>query len=341
MVQHIDDVVPPYEYSYIYALPMTMINIELGTEKKTIEKGPYAEYAEKYLDIQDAYSEDKEQWQLNTARITTYKEIDPLQYYLIQCENKCLINKQLSDYADKGLIFMEDNNSQAAPAKNNNHSTPNNDQRPAVPKYPVSGNLIEVTDTLYKTLFQDSAFVKVPVFRNRTIPKNQEQKAKETSELLIKLKQRELQLITGEDDHFPEEKTLKYSIREIRKIQKDMERLFTGMVHKNKYIKNYMFAPGNKSKDTTILCYFHKNHGFIAAEQGVGKPVFCIIERKNKTSTLEKLNGNTENNKKLNKIYYRIPDLANIKILFDGQVIAEQMVHIDQFGAIVNSELKE
>ncbi len=340
IVQHIDDIDITPEYNYVYALPMTILNIELKATRINIEKGEYAEHAKKYLDLKNVYHSDKQLWKLKAASINQYREADPKQYYLVkQAKDQYQARNQLIDLASEGLIFQVNQvspgaNPKAAAAQKNKNKQINNEN------IPVSGNLAEVTDTLYKTLYQDSAFVRVPFYHNRVLPKNEEQKAKETAALLLKLKQREIQLITGEDDFYPPEKSLRYGIEEIRKMQQQLLRLFKGTKTEKQVLSNYPCIPDSCANDTIIICRFNQQEGFISKSKKDGDPVYCSIISSDKTKPLKKLQ-NREKGKNIpeNTIFYRIPDVATVRIFFKDKTVASQKVLIDQFGTVIGRKL--
>ena len=63
------------EYGLIYSLPQTHLDIEVVATKTTRKAGPYYQYAEKYLGIPGAITQDSEEWSLS---INTEPVIDSI-----------------------------------------------------------------------------------------------------------------------------------------------------------------------------------------------------------------------------------------------------------------------
>ena len=72
------------EYGLIYSLPQTHLDIEVVATKTTRKAGPYYQYAEKYLGIPGAITQDSEEWVLSSVKVTPYGVPDPEEQYLMQ-----------------------------------------------------------------------------------------------------------------------------------------------------------------------------------------------------------------------------------------------------------------
>ena len=72
------------EYGLIYSLPQTHLDIEVVATKTTRKAGPYYQYAEKYLGIPGAITQDSEEWALSSVKVTPYGVPDPEEQYLMQ-----------------------------------------------------------------------------------------------------------------------------------------------------------------------------------------------------------------------------------------------------------------
>ena len=73
-----------YKRQLIYSLPQTHLDIEVVATKTTRKAGPYYQYAEKYLGIPGAITQDSEEWALSSVKVTPYGVPDPEEQYLMQ-----------------------------------------------------------------------------------------------------------------------------------------------------------------------------------------------------------------------------------------------------------------
>ena len=72
--------------SIIYSLPQTTFHIEVLAKKTVYKQGPYYRYAEKYLGIKEKFPESSVKWTINDINISSYEEIDPDHYYVIESD---------------------------------------------------------------------------------------------------------------------------------------------------------------------------------------------------------------------------------------------------------------
>ena len=56
------------EYGLVFSLPQTHLDLEVVATKTTRKAGPYYQYAEKYLGIPGAITQDAEAWSLTSVK---------------------------------------------------------------------------------------------------------------------------------------------------------------------------------------------------------------------------------------------------------------------------------
>ncbi|MCK4701338.1 MAG: DUF4831 family protein, partial [Bacteroidales bacterium] len=72
--------------SIIYSLPQTTFHIEVTAKKTVYKQGPYFRYAEKYMGITEKFPGNSVKWTINDINISSYEEIDPDHYYVIESD---------------------------------------------------------------------------------------------------------------------------------------------------------------------------------------------------------------------------------------------------------------
>ena len=70
---------------YVYALPQTVLKVEVTLREVRSVPGPYWEYAEKYLGLKEVVKAKSSRWNIWDVAIGQHQELDPLKG---QC-NKC------------------------------------------------------------------------------------------------------------------------------------------------------------------------------------------------------------------------------------------------------------
>ena len=75
-------------YSTLYALPKTVIRVNLKVVKTSYKRGPYYQYANSFLGIEDVIEEDKEGWRITDIKFETYAIADTNHIYLIESNDE-------------------------------------------------------------------------------------------------------------------------------------------------------------------------------------------------------------------------------------------------------------
>lgn len=318
-----------YAMGIPYSLPLTLVHIHIGIQKELFHTGLFAPYANKYLGIKSVIHNDSVTYQLADIRITSHLTLDTTEQYLARSEKGYdeRLNRLLAP-SEEGITYrkyLKQLNPTYVSTGNKNknllfHSTE---------RICLTGNIKTTTDTLYKTIYKDSVFVQVPVYRENTKTKSLEERAEETAEFLINLKKAQLTLLADWETIDPpaSQEVLAYAIRELRVVETDYLKQFTGGKHQQTLQQNYSIIPSSPN-DTSILFHFSPDRGI----HPHGDPVVCVIDKTNHTQSLTAYGQQLANQKKADYLHERIPGTARIRILYRGQIIAETQLSLFQFG---------
>ena len=91
------------ESGIIYALPRTNLRFAIEASRTDVILGPYYEYAEKYLGIENAPKEETRIWQISNIVVNSYNDIDPEQFYLVEPSGK--MNFDINKFIQSGNIM--------------------------------------------------------------------------------------------------------------------------------------------------------------------------------------------------------------------------------------------
>src|ERR1035441_10754058 len=72
------------KYGFYYALPQTLLKVDVTVRKTFLNKGPYSDYAEKYLGITNIIKNDEVQYDIMDVKISSFPQRDPDQNYLVR-----------------------------------------------------------------------------------------------------------------------------------------------------------------------------------------------------------------------------------------------------------------
>lgn len=311
----------PGQTGIFYSLPLTTFVIRIEAEQTLFIPGPYAAFAEKYLGIQDAKTQPVEKWQFTGVQIETITEPDPSAWYFLHWNAKHKLPPVYDHLVRQGMILD--------PVNKTSFSFPGISPeetdialKPVFPDVSYTDYFAEKTDTLYKTVFQDSVFVNIPVFRKHMQQKNLEEKASEAAHLIHKLRKRRFKMAAADYNIIPQGEAMKAAIEELNRTEELYLSLFVGKTISRKYSKTFLYTPTADQPLEAILARFSPASGWSEEKTVDALPLRIVIMPQERNFPKPPLD--TDKKKEANVIYYRLPIPAEVD-LFLGP---EQIVHI-------------
>jgi len=96
-----ENTTPPTNDGVFYSLPRTVVRIDVSIDRVEHYKGPYAEFALKFLGLKNVIQSNSIEYRISDIVITTYPEPDPDQYYFVEFGEK-------GNKAESGLLALSD-----------------------------------------------------------------------------------------------------------------------------------------------------------------------------------------------------------------------------------------
>lgn len=321
----------------VYALPQTNLKFTVLASKEDIIPGPYYEYAEKYMGIENVPKEKESYWVIGDIKIETYNDIDPNQYYLL--EPKGNMNVNIKTLIKNGNILPV-NKTLESNYVTDFYGMKNSERELVFTDLSISKFVGEEQITYYKRVQRDSLFAKVPVSKNQAVYKSFEEKAEEAANFIFMIREKRVDLLTGNADFYPEGKALDVAINELNRLENDYLELFIGKRFESNFSASFDFVPSEKELvQPYILFRFNEDKGILQANDLRGRPIIIELEKKDQTKNVLDLISNQINKDKTtyqNKLYYRIPDLAQVKVYDGNTMLAKRKVNIEQYGIVVS-----
>lgn len=328
-----------FNEQYTYALPQTILKIEVVYQEGISIPGPYWEYAEKYLGISEVIKQKSSQWQIEDVIITQHSELDPQHFYSINVLEGELDHGILDQYIKEGILVTGTEMVQVELKGGGLHST----QHQKYLRYAdlgVNTNFQEKTETMYKTLVTDTSFVKVPVQRTVVEQKSVAMKAKEAAEFLLEIRTRRFEMLTGEYEVYPDGEAMEAAINKLDQLETSYLSLFTGKTASVLQSRAYFVVPNTGNTPSSYpLDMFSKQLGFIPAELMEGMPIEVLMEPMKKTMNPGSYFSGISTNGPYNKLLYRIPDVVDLKVVLAGEVLSHQRLSVFQSGDVVTTPI--
>jgi len=317
--------------SIIYSLPKTGFHVEVEITKTTVVPGPFYDYAKEFLGIEDVPREDTSYFSLTSVNLQSFEEPDTGQYYVISSCKTEFLTENLLTLTGQGLMLMHPPYMDKQEFRDSYWA--GEKWRPYYTNLSVKRNVFEKIDTFYKTILQDTSFVRVPLIKKQLTQKSKVKKAEEAANFIIKLRKRRFKLIAGMYEKYPEGASLEVSVRELDELEEEYLSLFIGKSYNRQEKYHFYIYPLENGQNTLFLGCLGQD-GFNTIPVEGGKPLQVKFDNLQVTTPLEKKFARKKGRVK-NTLYYRVPGEANLTITLGEKVIFFNRVKISQAGTVV------
>ena len=322
-----------------YSLPKTVITVEVTLSKTYKVKGPYTAYAEKYLGLSNVITENSTTYDLAGIKLNSYSIPDPDQYYFVEVPRRChKKNNVLLQLSESGIISnVNDYGEARANMKYDSvaHISSEELVEPTAQSF-INSNLAESFDTLIEKVILDTITIEKKVLKKIFVEKTIEQKAKEAADFIMQAKEGKFNILTGFSEVNYSKESVEYMSNQLDKIEREYLNLFTGITvtHQLKYYFTYI--PDSTENSIKLpLFRFSPKEGIVDTSSYYGDNVYLKIGRYNSTKQLAGFNEWKLNaRQKTHGYYYRIPEYANVSMIYNDKIKAESNLLVDQFGVI-------
>ena len=299
-----------------YALPRTVLRLEVEARQEVFHAGPYARYARKYLGV-DARQADETTSQVTGVRLTALTEADPASRYLLPAGKSTPSFLRLST---QGLVSLAGAGSQAVqwrfPA-----TAPQEDAAKG-----LTSNLTSESATLYRRGASDGQTIAVQ--QQMVVEKSPDARAKETADIIFDLRKKKLQIVTGDTDATFSGEALGAAIAEIDRLEREYLAMFLGSSTFRNYTMYYDVLPKRDAKNQRYIAFrLSDNEGLVPSDNVSGKPFILEL-------IPEKLSGAAGDSRaaKGSLIWYRIPTVCTVKLSEGASVLLQTRVPVYQLG---------
>ncbi len=317
----------------VYALPQTVLNVDVVVEKKISKLGPFASFSEKYIGVTPKITSSRVDWNIKSIVLSEKGEVDPQHFYKLRSVGNYQPN--LIELTPEGLV------------KGFNMTSSNIENQVAFAavkqnveveieygKFSIDPNILIQKDTVYKVVETDTAFIKVPELKEQAFAKSIEDKAKEAAHQLFKLRKRRFKILTSNYEVLPPDgKAYEVIVRELDKLEKEYLSLFLGKEVSVFEKGQFTYKPSVSDKGG-VLFRISPDKGLVDVTDLKAMPVRLELKNLGLTSELPVLpqDPNVSPN---SLIHYRIPGQAEVKIIHGKSVVYKRNHLVAQFGKVM------
>ncbi|NVO18312.1 MAG: DUF4831 family protein [Bacteroidetes bacterium] len=321
------------EDGFFYSLPRTGINIDVLVKKSQKIKGPYSEFADKYLGLTQVISMNSTEYEVAAIRLSTFTEPDPDNFYFARNTGKKKDRQTLEFFLSENgaLVGMGDFNKDA----NHRQAKELGSSGLNIPEIP-NPTMFERVDTVIRRISVDTTTIEQKVFKKISSAKTPEQKAKEAADFILKLDESMFNLINGYQEVNYEKGTMEFMYKQMDELKNEYLELFKGVTNYTTETYSFRIVPAYSAEDQTYpLCKFSIGKGVMDKNLSSGDLLQLEISNLNKLGNVRSsIEQHGIDSKSPKGIYYRIPDEAMVKVKLGGQVKIESQFTLDQFGVV-------
>jgi hypothetical protein len=301
----------------LYSLPRTGIRVVVEVTQEKFFRGPYSEYAQKYLGVKNAATSDAEVWKINDLKIETFGEPDPAEMH----KASGAIASMLS-LSENGVLIGINSSVKG---------------EPAVTYTSVFTPDIEIPREIWPDVTMQSFFAgKDSLNQSGGKLKSLEQKAAEAASDILTLRERKVVVLEADDNPLPPDgKAYQVMVDELNKIMAEYESLFIGKSYKSTHKYVFEVVPDTKGSKAIVAFRFSASSGILPESNVSGKPIMLELDSnadlvRNGEQKAAPVAGETSSN----GLFYRTPGIVVARLLNGSDVLAQARLSMAQFGVV-------
>jgi hypothetical protein len=332
-----------------YALPRTVLDVEVVAEKTITKPGPFAAYAERYLGVVDVPLRETTEYRIKEVRLKSHAERDPSQVFRIEADG--ISNALLVNLNQQGVITGINMPFSFPVESVDNPLIHRDNHQMDIPEYDdltIRKNTEPIFDTIYRVVRTDTSFIRLPFLKSQVSQKNLNNQAEEAANLIMKLRKRRFYMLTGEYAYRPDVRTpmpdgeaMKVIIRELAQLEYDYVSLFVGRTITETETFRFSYTPtGEGITEVNDLFVFSKFRGILPAGNSNGDPVKIELRRMTDPSALYASENNvvteTRGDEKIisKGLAYRTPALTQVAVKLNNEGLLDKSLLIAQYGVV-------
>ncbi len=316
----------------VYALPMTIFTFEVQVERTIELPGPYAEYAEELLGFENVIMNENEYWSILDISVNSYEEADPSEYYVIESDN--IFHSNVLALKKEGLILDLNPELEYIAVSNTGKREMDPGQFQTYDLGSDAYYRIQ-TDTAYRRVNVDTAFIRIPYIVETKKRLSVEQLAERAARRLMEIREGKILILTGEANVFPQDDA---AIDELNRLEKEYTELFTGKMFTERQTFTYQLVPRKESEGKPLTLFkFSEVTGPGDITSEIGTEVIVVLNSEQKTKDLTYISSQTPDpfNPPVDKLYYRIPDVVNMSVKMEDEILYNSRKLVYQYGEIL------
>ena len=290
-------------YGVTYALPKTSLIVTAEVTKVTCKAGPYYKYAEKYLGVKDAVTNDHVYYELGKIYLENKGVPDEENTYTIEFKSKTVAPYVY--LTEDGLMCSI--NADYTPAESNLKNTKHEAQ---------AAETTDVTAVMTEELLMAGSVTR---------------QAEVAAKQIYRLRESKMDIVSGEADNMPPDgEAMKLVLQQLTDQEQALTTLFIGRRQRKTTFHEVRIVPQD-DLNKEVLFRFSEKLGVLDADDLGGQPVYLSLHATERVPELDPKEAEKKE-KMLKGIVYNVPGKARVEIETGTKKLYRGEVQIVQFG---------
>ena len=303
---------PGQQNGMYYSLPQTMLQLDFVIEETTLEKGPLSDYASNYLEMEDYVEYETTEYELLDVKMSTVACPDPNATFFVTFASVRGGGKAQLDVLPNGIIRCVGTNITGEA------------ESPA-----------PVVEAAKKQCCKETAPANHGFIGLVTAGKTNAQLAKEVADKIDEIRKAKFYLISGDVSMATNPETFNTMYQRMDEMEKEYTSLLLGKRVAKQVVKTVYVIP-NKEVPTQTVAKFSETDGLTLGTSGSGSMITVQTLPLNTVAAINAPSQSAvESMSYENKVFYRIPDMANVKVTCGSETLLEDRVTVNQLGALL------
>ncbi|MCM1449454.1 MAG: DUF4831 family protein [Clostridiales bacterium] len=296
------------EYALGYALPNTVLDVTIETQKTVRKPGEFYKYARRYFNISDPITSESTTVSVKSITIDTHGESNPDERYLVTFKPG-FTPFMMIDVDGKPLSINTEN--QFSPAK-------------VILPASVAPQPTPLEGAAAKQALSEE------ILQSRSTAKRAEMAAAQ----IFALRQSRNDLITGQADQMPPDgKSMELILNNINAQEAALMAMFVGTTQTSTDVVTLDYTPSGDTDGETrkVLARVSSIDGVVDADNLSGAPIYITLTVTDRPSMPVNAKGEPVEIPK-DAFIYCMPGKVDVQVEYDGTVLADALVEMAQFG---------
>ena len=309
------NVTPGQQNGLYYALPQTMLKLDFIIEETVTEKSPLSDYASNYMEMADYVDYETTEYRLLDMKVSTVASPDPNAMFFVTLGSVRGGSKMQFDITPNGIIR----------SVGIDMSNGAEEVREVSATKPCCEQPADYSDHKLINLI--------------TAGKTNSQMAKEAADKIEEIRKAKFYLISGDVEMATNPETFKMMYEKLDAMEEQYTNLLLGNRVKRTVVKSVYVVP-NKEMPTQTVAKFSENDGLTIGTAGSGALITVQTLSMNTTETINAPSQSAvESMSYENKVFYRLPETANVKVMCGNKTLFEDRLVVNQLGALLTAPL--